>query len=284
MVTARLRHRSRTLAMQAAACTAATTDAGRAFITGARRARDVELDPCKAQPITLVAETKIEIGEGAKLSSARPAWERSYEHGMALLATTVLRLDEARAVLAAARAAAPDARAQAMVTVQLGWLAARQGRADGAVRLVAEVRRLAATAGVPEPAALDAIVADAYVRLNRYREALAPAKACTVRAPSNTSAWAVYARVLAALDNYADALAAATHGLDLNPRDPDLLATQATSLLALKDPRARAAQTAYTRFRMPDDLAALRIRCSKGNERCNRDRNPVELMILRPAR
>ena len=282
-VTARLRHRSRTLAMQRAACDASTTPEGRAFVIGARRTRDVELDACKPQPITLVAETSIEVGAGAKLSTRRPAWERIYEHGMALVQTILLRQAEPRAVLEAALAAAPDARARSMVAVQLGWVAAKQGRADDAVRLVAEVRALAKAEGFAEPPALDAVLADAYVRLDRWAEAVAPAKACTVRAPSNTSAWAVYARVLAAVGDFPGALAAATHGLDLNPREPSLLQTQATALLALKDPRADAAQTAYTRFRAPDDLAGLRIRCLKGSPRCARDRNPVESLVLRPA-
>jgi tetratricopeptide (TPR) repeat protein len=283
-VTARLRHRSRTLAMQAAACTATKTPEGAAFVAGAARARDVELDACKAQPITLIAEAKIEVGRGAQTLEKRPAWERIYEHGMALLPATILRQDEPRAVLEAALAAALDPRAKAMVTVQLGWVAAKQGRIADVLALAASARTLAKQAGVAEPAALDAILADAYVRQNRYAEALAPAVACTVRTPENTGAWAVYARVLAALDRYAEALAAATHGLDLNPRDPDLLRTQATALLALRDPRAPAAQTAYTRFRVPDDVAALRIRCSKSSARCMRDRNPVESIDLVTAR
>jgi predicted Zn-dependent protease len=202
---------------------------------------------------------------------------------MALVQTILLRQAEPRAVLEAALAAAPDARARSMVSVQLGWVAAKQGRVDDAVRLVADVRALAKAAGFTEPPALDAVLADAYVRQNRWAEAVAPAKACTVRAPSNTSAWAVYARVLAAVGDFKGALAATTHGLDLNPRDPSLLQTQATALLGLKDPRADAAQTAYTRFRGADDLAGLRIRCLKGSPRCARDRNPVGSIVLRPA-
>ena len=84
----------------------------------------------------------------------------------------------------------------------------------------------------------------------------------------------------AATGDYAGALAAATHGLDLSPRDPDLLRTQATALAALADPRAEAAQAAYVRFRTPDEAAGLRVLCTKGSERCNRDRNPVESLTL----
>jgi predicted Zn-dependent protease len=270
--------------MQAAACAIVKTEEGKAFVAGARRARDVDLDPCKPQPITVIAETTIQVGNGSVRTAKRPAWERMYEHGMALVHTIILRQAEPKAVLEAALAAAPDARAKAMITVQLGWVASKQGRIADVLKLVAEARTLAVAAGAPEPPVLDAIVADVYVRQNKYAEALAPAKACTERTPQNTSAWAVYARVLVALDRYADGLAAATKGLDLNPRDPDLLRSQATALLGLKDPRAPAAQEAYTRFRVPDDVAALRIRCSKTSARCMRDRNPVESIELRVTR
>ncbi len=299
-VTARLRHRSRTLTMQAAACTSARTPEGQAFIAGARQTRDVDLDPCKAQPITRVAETRIELGRGARVSTARPAWLRVYEHGMALVATVILRQEEARTVLEAALRIAPEPRANAMISAQLGWVAAKQGRADDALRLVGDARAqlainrvrppLDAAAGnggltpVFEPPVLDAILADAYVRLNRWDDALEPAKSCTERAPQNTAAWGVYAKVLVALGHHTRALAAAERGLELNPRDPELLRSQATALAALADPRAKAAQDAYVRFRTPDEAAGMRIRCIKGNERCMRLRNPVHTITMQPAR
>ncbi len=279
-ITARLRHRSRTLHMQVATCRAARTPQGQAFVAGARGARDIELDPCKPQPITLVAETRIEIGDGAHVATTRPAWERSYEHGMALGATIVTRLPEARAVLEIAHARAPDARARAMVAVQLGWVAARQGRVDDALAYAREAREQLATNG-PEPAAIDAVVADAYVRANRWADAVAPAKSCTERAPRNAAAWSVYARVLVAIGDHEGALAATAHGLELAPRDADLLRSQATALAALHDPRAEAAQAAYVRFRSPDDAAGLRIRCATRSPRCSRDRNAVATLELR---
>ncbi len=276
VVTARLRHRSRNLAMQAATCAAARTPEGAAFIAAARGIRDVVLDPCKPQPITLVAEIRLEIGNRVP-RTARPAWERSYEHGMALVASLVTQLDDARAVLDVALAKAPDARARAMVHAQLGWVASRQNRLADALAHVAQARTLLGA----DPPVLDAIVADAYMRMNLYAEAVAPAKSCTTRAPSNAGAWAVYARALVAVGNHADALAATARGLALAPRDPDLLRSQATALAALDAPDAEAAQTAYTRFRSPDEAAGLRIRCSLGSDRCARDRNPVHTLPLR---
>jgi hypothetical protein len=272
-VTARLRHRSRTLAMQEATCKAARTPEGAAFLAGARGARDVTLDPCAPQPITLIAQTRIELGRGAKTATHRPAWQRMYEHGMALVQMVVTRVEDARPVLDAALAAAPDDRAKAMVNVQLGWLAAKQGRVDDAIANVALARKLLPI--TPAPAVFDAVLADAYVRRNRWHDAIAPAQACTQRAPRNANAWSLYARVLVAVGDHEAALAAAASGLELAPRDPDLLRSQATALAALSDPQARAAHTAYTRFRTPDEAATLRNRCAQGFERCWRDRNPV---------
>jgi len=280
-VTARLRHRSRSLRMQAATCRAAQTQEGQAFIAGARGARDVSLDPCKPQPVTLVAETRIEIGRNAKPLVTRPVWERSYELGMALAATIVTRLDEARAVLAATYPLAPDPRARAMVDVQIAVVAGKQGRVAEALARIREARDLLASINAPEPPALDAVIADAFIRHNQWQEAVAPAKACTERAPGNISAWSVYARVLVAVGDHAAALAAARSGLELSPRDPDLLRSQATALAALGDPLAAAAQAAYTRFRTPDEAATLRIRCAKGSAQCWRDRNPVHTLELR---
>ena len=276
VVTARLRHRSRTLTMQKAACDAARTPEGQAFIAGGQGTRDVTLDPCKPQPITLVAQTRVELGAGVRTSSRR-AWERVYEHGMALVAALVTRLDEARTVLEAALAKAPDDRARAMVHAQLGWVASRQNRLDDALAHVAQARALLRA----DPPVLDAIVADAYMRLNRYADAVAPAKSCTTRAPSNVAAWGVYARALVAVGEHAEALVAARRGLELSPRDPDLLRSQATALAALGDPKAEAAQTAYTRFRSPDEAPGLRIRCARGSDSCARDRNPVKTLLLR---
>src|SRR6185369_15288178 len=126
-----------------------------------------------------------ELGKGAKLTMARPAWERTYEHGMALVATVSERLDEALTVLEAALAAAPagDQRARAMILVQLAQVASKQGRVEDALALIAEARPLLPS---PGPAVLDAVAADALSRVWRWQDAVAPARACTERAPANS--------------------------------------------------------------------------------------------------
>ena len=271
-VTARLRHRSRPLKAQLAACAAAHSLEGAKFLAGARGTRDVTLDPCKPQPITLVASvTRV-------LDGTPSTWQQQYEHGMALTQTIVTRQDEARTVLTDALAAAPDDRARAMTEVQLGWVASKQGKPDEALEHVANARRL--LAAPKDPPVLDALLADAYLRQNRYADAREPARRCTENAPQNTAAWSVYARILVAVGDHQAALAAATKGLELSPRDPDLLRAQATALAALGDPQAPAAEAAFARFRAADNWATLRIACSKQDVRCARERNAVPTIAM----
>jgi tetratricopeptide (TPR) repeat protein len=269
-VTARLRHRSRTLAMQDEVCRASTSEAGKAFLDGAKGTREVHLDPCRPQPITLIAETRVQLG-------APTTWDKKYEHGMALVSVVSERLDEARTVLEQALAMAPDGKARAMVIVQLAQVAAKQGRADDALALIAQARELLPK---PGPPVLDAVAADALMRVWRWKDAVAPAVAAAQKAPQNSHAWMMAARCYASIGDDANALAAATRGLELAPRDADLLRSQATSLAALHRPEAAAALAAYDRFRSPDNSAELRIQCAGDSPRCAREREMGHTHLL----
>jgi hypothetical protein len=91
----------------------------------------------------------------------------------------------------------------------------------------------------------------------------------------------IYARVLGSIGDNTGALAAATKGLELAPRDQDLLRTQATALAALERTEAPAALAAFDRFRSPDQSAELRIQCAADSTRCARDREQVHTIVLR---
>ena len=279
-VTARMRHRSRSLVMQEEVCRVARTTEGKRFIAGAKGARSVELDPCKAQPITLIAETHVQIGEGAVNAATRPAWEREYEHGMALVSTVSERLEEAKTVLESALAIAPAGRPRAMVITQLAWVASKQGRVDDALALVGQARALLPNGG---PAVLDAISADALMRVWRWSEAIAPAQAAAKKAPGNSGAWMNLARCFGSVADDRDALVAATTGLELAPRDPDLLRSQAMALGGMHRPEAPAALAAYDRFRSPDYAAELRIECAADSARCSREREQGHTHLLHPV-
>jgi predicted Zn-dependent protease len=172
-------------------------------------------------------------------------------------------------VLERALALVPPGRPRAMVLVQLAQVASKQGRADDALALVGQARALLP---VPGPPVLDAIESDALMRVWRFSEAVAPAAAAAQKAASNSYAWMMAARCYGSVNDNAAALAAATKGLELAPRDPDLLRSQAMALAALRRPEADAALAAYDRFRSPDQSAELRISCAADSPRCARER------------
>ena len=125
-----------------------------------------------------------------------------------------------------------------------------------------------------------------HMRLNRWAEAVAPAKACTERAPSNVGAWSVYARALVR--------SATTRPRSRRP--PRARARAARSGPAARaghlarctqDPQAEAAQAAYVRFRSPDEAAVLRIRCAKQrrpllsqSQSCADDRAALRFLLV----
>ena len=274
-VTARLRHRSRTLAMQDEVCAASKSPTGRAFLDGAKGTRQVHLDPCKAQPITLIAETH------ATLGAIPRDWEREYEHGMALTNTVSERLEEARTVLEGALAIAPAGKPHAMILVQLAEVASKQGRADDALALAEQARKLLPA---PGPAVIDMVEADALMRVWRWEDATAPAMALAKKAPQNSAVWVMAARCFGSVGDDARALLAATTGLEFAPRDPDLLRSQATALAAMHRSEADAALAAYDRFRSPDNSAELRISCASDSPRCAREREYGHTHHLQPVR
>jgi tetratricopeptide (TPR) repeat protein len=179
------------------------------------------------------------------------------------------------------RAAAPDGKPKAMVIVQLAVVASKQGRADDALALVAQARKLLPD---PGPPVLDAVEADALARVWRWDEAVMPAKRAAEKAKANSQAWVVAARCFGSVADNEAALAAASTGLELSPRDPDLLRSQATALAALGRPEAEAALAAYDRFRSPDQSAELRISCAVDSPRCAREREQGHTHVLKLVR
>ena len=167
-----------------------------------------------------------------------------------------------------------------MTEVQLGWVASKQGKPDEAL----DARRHRARrllAAPKDPPVLDALLADAYLRQNRYADAREPARRvhrkCT---EEHRSVGGLRARSSSRVGDHSAALAAATKGLELSPRDPDLLRAQATALAALGDPQAPAAEAAFARFRAADNWATLRIACAKQDARCARERNAVPTIAM----
>lgn len=281
----RLRHRSRNLRLQRAACTGAREPLGAAFAQTLQALREDRLDPCVAQPITTIAATEVTLGDRPPSqpdASAPGAWRRLYEHGMAWTHAVQERLDEARPSLQAALSAlegqsAPAPRDVAMVLTALGRLAGRQGRTDEALTWLDRADAL-----IPEHPAVASARGAALTRVWRWQEAEAPLALATRKAPGNAAAWADLAVTLGSLGRDREALSAARQGLALEPRHPALLRVQALSLRALDAPRSPAALDAYDRYRKPDRAMDIRFACAARSEHCAREREPVHVHRLHP--
>lgn len=285
-VRARLRHRSRSLALRKATCDEAHTARGRELAKASLRLLGVEANGCAPAPITDLASATVVLsgrpGSRTAEASAQTA-RRMLDHARGLLRGLQERREEARpslelALLVATEGA--DARAQAMSLSLLGELAADQGRPEEALALAARAEALSG----PHPA-LDRIRGAAYEAVWRFAEALPFLARAAEASPRATDAWVHLAVARQAAGDAAGALTAARRGLGGNPRHPDLLRVQALALAQLGDARAQAALAASLAFRAPDEAQAVIERCTAIDGECARERAPVHTHTLSsPAR
>jgi hypothetical protein len=277
-VTARVRHRSRTLAVQRAACDDSKTAWGRAFAAVEKQ------DACAPQPVTDIARVVVHLGAGSPpRSDAPPTWRRLYDHALGLQHAVQERIDEARPSLDKARAevdARGTPRERAMVHWALGWLEAHEGRTEDAL---SEADRAAAL--LPGHPAIAALRGDALALVWRWAEAVPPLDEAAKGAPRDDAAWGRLAVALGSRggDDRAT-LGAALTGLALQPRDADLLRVEALALLALRDRQSPAAEAAYDTYRPADAIPAVRARCSMKVRGCAIERSPVHAHRMRQPR
>jgi tetratricopeptide (TPR) repeat protein len=170
-------------------------------------------------------------------------------------------------------------RDRAMVLALLGRLAAREGCTADALALLDR-----ADAALPGHPGIDALRGDALAQVWRWREAAVPLARAALAAPRDDRAWTALALALGSSGQDAAAFEAARRGLELRPRDPDLLRLQALSLEALGAPpaAARAAMDAYLECRPPDDAPRVRNLCQKTVPGCALERLPVHVHEMRP--
>ncbi len=282
-IRARLRHRSRDLALARAVCDDARTPRGRAFRRQMELRSGAPFDPCAPEPVTEVAHAEVWIGAHA-LERARPSdlpdWRRLYDHGLGLLHALQEDVDGARASLQrATESLGPDQVLERATSLSaLAQVAAREGRTDESLQLLDEAEQLA-----PGHPAIARARGDALAGVWRWKEAEAPLRQAAEASPLDDGAWSRLAVAYGSAGDAAEALEAAKRGLLLTPRDSDMLRVQALALEHLGAPAAslEQARDAFTRWNPPDDAPALKNACARRFAFCALERVPVHVHVLR---
>jgi hypothetical protein len=273
---ARLRHRTRDLPLQRAACAEAKTERSRAFGREGLGRVARNLDPCAPQPVIGLARAEVTTSPATR---GPRAWEREFDHGLGLLHVVQENLDDARPSLERARANAGSDRERAVATWALAQLAASQGNTAEALRLAG-----AASALAPGHPAIARTRAEALVAQWRWAEAAPRLFEAASASPRDDAVWSRYAVVLGGASKHREALDAAQRALVLQPRDQDALRVQALSVDALGGGDRDAALRAYLDRRPPDDAPKLRNTCNRTVPGCALERSPVHLHAMRPPK
>jgi tetratricopeptide (TPR) repeat protein len=281
-VTARLRHRSRNLAVWEAVCAESRTARGAAFAREVAIRTGASIDPCRPEPVTDVATGEIWIGQGAlsmPTSHAYPSWRRLYDHGLGLLHARQEDVDLARPSLERALLLVPpgDERARAMVLGTMADVAIVEGRTDEAWGLLDEAESF-----TPFHPAIAHARGRTLGNVWKWSDAAGFLERSASASPLDDVLWSHLAVARGAAGDPAGALAAAGHGLRLTPRDSDCLRVQALALPLLggDGDAIEQAREAFERWRPPDDAPAVKSACSKRSRACALERVPVHTHAL----
>lgn len=275
----RLRHRTRSLPVQALACDAMKDSISQAFARAETKLdlRTFALDPCAPEPITDVADAEVALGAPSPRDPTRD-FQRAYDYALGLSHVLQERLDEGRAVIAFAQRAAQTPKERAMAKALLALLAARQGRPEEALSLADD-----AEVDAPGHPFLLRVRGEALAQVWRFGDAAPWLDAAARRAPLDDTGWSRLAVVLGSANRPSAALEAARSALVLFPRDADALRVQSLSLDALgaPQPECEAARAAFLERRLPDDGPAIKGKCSAKVPGCALERDPVHVHLMK---
>jgi hypothetical protein len=282
-VTARLRHRSRDLALARAVCADLKTARGAAFAREVGERTGAPLNPCVPEPVTDIATSEVWIGQGWEahaLPATKPAWRRLYDHGLGLLHAQQEEVEAARPSLDRALdwvSSSGAALPRAMVLGALAQVAIREGRTAEAMQRLDDAEAI--DPGHPAiPHARGQALGDVW----RWSEAVGPLAEAARASPLDDTLWAHLAIAYGSAGDASHALDAVGHGLPLSPRDADMLRVQALALERLGAPAADVmrARDAFSRWRPPDEASAIRNGCARQFAWCALERLPVHVHTL----
>lgn len=268
-IDARLTHRARSQELMTLACEESKSPRGRAFLEAAKR-QGRALDPCVAQPVTIVDRVELSLTGIATNDS----WVRAYRRGLGLSVGLQEYLDEAEAAFEHARTLSTG-EDQGYALWGLGQVAGHRGQLPRALELLGQAEQRLG----PGPA-LDKARGDAFGQVWRWKEAAAAWNKALAKSPTDLSLWQSVAMAEASVGRYPQALVAAQGGLALHPRDGDCLRVQALALAHLGQPADEALDVAL-KWRVPDDGPRAKALCSAKVPGCANRRNPVPVFDAR---
>ena len=298
-VTVRLRHRSRNLELQRAACADTRSERGRSFGRAGLKKVARAIDACKVQPITEIGRAMVAINGSADAGSNAPAnavaaraaetpavaFARRYAYGLGLSHGLSERLDDARAPLAAALEIAQTPRQRATALGVIAMIAAKQGRTDETFAIAERADAAAREAGMSPPVAMQRARAEVLAATWKLAEAAPLFLEVATRSPRDDTAWATAAMTFGGAGDAFAALDASRRGLAVQPRDGDLLRVQALALQApamrVDAPAREAAEAAFLDRRTPDAAPSIRGKCSATVPGCANERIPVHVHTMR---
>lgn len=284
---ARLLHRRLDTQLHDTACERSKEGRGRGFVEFSEEFYSMDIDPCRTQPVVEIDRVEIPVGDGAGKVDEKPQWERALHHGLGLRHALQQDLDQAYDVLTHAwqLVEADDATTEidrARVLYLLGEVAAGQNRHQRAFEYFDKAEDL-----VGEHPAIDRARGAAMRRVFRNEEAQPWLRRSLEQRedaefPDDRTARLLASAYGSTFDSY-DAYRVAKMGLIAEPRDPDLLRIQSRALghLDVPDEWSESAREAFLEFRHDEQAAAIRVQCSKTDEECLLERDPVHTHELR---
>ena len=123
------------------------------------------------------------------------------------------------------------------------------------------------------------------VKLWRYKDAIEPYRLAAKNAPRDMRSWKSLATSYGSVKQYPEALEAAQRGLQIEPRNVDLLRVQMLALnkLSPQSEQAQMARKTFLEFKRDEAAPEIRSRCSDESNVCLRERLPGHIHEMRRA-
>jgi predicted Zn-dependent protease len=136
---------------------------------------------------------------------------------------------------------------------------------------------------VPGHPAVSHVRGQAFAGIWKWADSAFQLAAAAEASPADDALWARLAIAYGSAGEAQWALDAAAHGLQLNPRDADMLRVQALALdrVGALQREVAEARDAYGQWRPPDDAPAVKNACAKRFAWCALERLPVHVHPMR---